>query len=116
MLGGYLDLVAAEKAPLVTHVPYRLDQLHRIEIKDILGLGWSPKRLMITGEAEDVVDAKGGGTEHIALQGNPVAVPDHHLQYRVKALQFQMDTGGQAAQPGYRGLVVGNVDGSRHDP
>jgi len=92
-------------------VPYGLYQLHGIQIKDILALGVIAELLVIPGEAENIMDIEGGSSQDIALQGNSVSIPGDHLENRLQAHQFEPNTGCQTAQTGYRGLIVGNVDG-----
>lgn len=66
---------------------------------------------MVAGQAQHIIDAEGCRAENIGLQGNPVSVPHHHLEHWFQALQLQMDTGSQTAQPGDRGLIIGEIDG-----
>ena len=78
---------------------------------DVLSRGAVAETLVIAGQAENVVDIEGSRAQDIALEGDPVPIPGHHLQHRLQPHQFQADAGGQTAQAGHGGLVVRHVDG-----
>ena len=78
---------------------------------NVLSLGAVAETLVISGQAEDVEDIEGGRAQDVALEGDPVPIPGHHLQNRLQPHQFQADAGGQTAQAGHGGLVVRHVDG-----
>ena len=73
-----------------------LYQVNEVHIIDILGRGMISKFLMVSGKAEDVVDAQGCGAENIALNSNPVPVAGYHLQSRIDTHLFEENTGGKA--------------------
>jgi hypothetical protein len=91
-------------------MPDSLNELHGVEIEDILGLGIIAETLVITGQTENIVNSKRCSPENITLQGYPVTISYHHLEHRVDPLLLQVYTGRQAAQPGNRGLIVGDID------
>ena len=67
--------------------------------------------LVVAGEAENVIDAEGGGPQDIALEGDAVPVPGHHLETRLQPHELEADAAGQATDPADRRLVVRDVDG-----
>ena len=83
-LGPHLELLPAQELALVPHQLHRLDELDGVHVEDVRRLGWSPKLLVVAGEAEDVVDAEGGRAQDIALEGDAVPVPGGHLQDRLE--------------------------------
>ena len=86
-------------------------KLGGVQVEDVGAVGVVAEVLVVAGEAEDVVDPEGGGPQDVALQGDAVAVPGHHLQDRLQAHELDADARGQAAHAAHRGLVVGDVDG-----
>jgi hypothetical protein len=85
--------------------------LHGINVKDILALGLVSEYLMISGQTEDIIDIKRRSPQDIALYGDPVSVPDNHLQNRFEPHQLEMDAGSEATEPRHGSLIVGYIDG-----
>ncbi|VBB44086.1 hypothetical protein TRIP_B330260 [uncultured Desulfatiglans sp.] len=109
--GRTLDLVAAEELAFVAHPAHGLDELHRVDVEDVLARRAVPEGLVVARQAEHIEDVEGGGPQDVALEGDPVAVPHDHLQDGLEAHELDVDAGCQAAQPRDRCLVVGDVDG-----
>ncbi len=69
--------------------------------------GWSPACTAVAGEAEDVGDTHGGGTENVALDGDAVLVAagDLHDRRIAHAGQKRADADG-----GHVAVGAGGVD------
>ena len=78
--------------------------------KDTHGLRLISETLVIPGQAEDVSDAQSRSAQDVGLKGDPVSVPHHHLQHRVKPCGLQEAARGQAGHAHDGGLVVRDID------
>ena len=87
-----------------------LKELHGIQIKDVLAFGVVAKDLMIPGKAKDVENIEGGCAEDITLKGNPVPIPSNHLEGRFDTHSLRWMEESQAAEAGYRCLVIGDTN------
>jgi hypothetical protein len=61
-----------------------MDQLHRIQVEDILRLRVVPEFLMIPREAKHIPDSMGVNTQDVALHSQTVAIPADHLKIGLK--------------------------------
>ena len=66
---------------------------------------------VVAGQAQDVVNAHGSGTQQVGLQGDTVTVAAGSLVDGVQTGVLQSDTGSQGGGTHDGGLVVGDVDG-----
>ena len=57
------------------------------------------------------MDVKRRGTQDIALNGDSISVPHHHLQDRFQPHEFEVNTGRQTGEAHHTGLVVRDIDG-----
>ena len=64
---------------------------------------------VVAGQAEDVLDPVHIGAQHIALDGQAVAVATGHLDDRLQAGILHQDAGADAAEADDTGLIVGDV-------
>jgi len=99
------------KVPFVAHRLDQMDQLHRVDVEDVLGLGIVAEFLVIAGQAEHVAHPQRRGPEQVGLQGDAVAVAHHHLQQGLDPHLLEQHAAGDRAHPHHRGLVVGDVAG-----
>jgi hypothetical protein len=109
-MGRLGEFFPAEDHPRVSHLTDKLYKLHRVYIKDALGLGLVAERLVVAAQTEDIADAQGGCAEDIGLQGDTVPVAGYHLEYGVKTTVQKQHAGGEAGETDNACLVVGNVD------
>jgi hypothetical protein len=77
---------------------------------DIGGHGMVAETGMVTGQAEHGVDPVGIGPDDVALHGQPVAVPGHHLEDRVQIHLTQGKHWRQNWTCDHGCLVVGDID------
>ena len=87
-----------------------MQQFHRLELIHRAGIGLIASPHGITGETEQIVNAKGMGPQQIRLQRQAVAIPTRQLQHRFKAPIQQQTTNRQAAHAHHRTTAVGDVD------
>ena len=102
------DLAAGEEARLVAHGAHGFEQRDGIEVEDRHGAGLVAGLHAVAGQAEDVGDAHRGGAEHVALDGDAVAVAAGDLQHRRVA-----HAGQKRADADRRHVAVGagRIDG-----
>jgi hypothetical protein len=105
-----LDPFTAYYFPLIPHIPDRLQELDGIEIKDPYSLFLVPEAVVVSGKAQNIPDPEGIGAEKVALEGNPVPVPSHHLEDRFMAESLQNSASGYRRHSDYGSLIVGNID------
>ena len=74
-----LDFLVVDELPLVPHFLDGLNELHGIQVKDIFGRRMITEFLVVAGKAEHIANPQSIGPQDIALQGNPIPIPDHHL-------------------------------------
>ena len=110
-LRGSIDVITSQEFTFVPHAPDGLDELHGINIEDVLPLRIVTKLLMISRETEYIKDIERGGSQNITLQGNSVPVPHHHLKHGFQSHQFEANAGSQTAKSGHRSLIVSDVNG-----
>ena len=67
------------------------------------------KRLMVTGEAEDILYAQGVGAKDVALDGDAISIPAGHLNHWLQSILAQNSSCGNAGKPDYGCLVVGDI-------
>ena len=96
--------------PAVAHAADRLQQRHAVEIEDGLGRRLVARLHAVAGEAQDVGHPHGGGTQHVALDGDAVAVAagDLHDHGIARAGQQAADAHARHVHVGAGG--VGGVD------
>jgi hypothetical protein len=102
--------LSAHQCFFVAHRFYHMDQLHGIQIMDVLCMDLIPEGMVIAGETDDVLDAERGRAEQVALHGDTVPVAGHHLHHR---LHSHLNDKGARSDTGHAhdgGLVVRNVD------
>ena len=95
-------------------VPQRLDHLHEmdgVDVVDAHGGGLIAHARVVARQAKDVAYAEGRRSEQVALQGQAVAVADHHLQHRLDSRLLEQNASGKARHPHHGDLVVGDVHG-----
>ena len=106
--GGFGDGAAGEERLLVAHGAERAEQRDRVEIEHRLGARLVADPDAVAGEAEDVSNPHGGRTEHVALNGDAVAVAARDLEHRAVA-----DPGEQRADTdrGHVAVGAGSIGG-----
>ena len=88
-----------------------VQQRNGVQVEDGLCAGVVTQSGVVTGQAEDVVNAKEGGAEQVGLQTHTVAVTAGQLIDGKQSGILQHLTGSQAAQTHNGGLIVCHVDG-----
>jgi hypothetical protein len=76
------QLAAREEFRVVAHDANGFEQRHAVEIEHRLGAGLVAGLHAVAGQAEHVLDAHRGGTEHVSLNGDAVLVPAGNLHDR----------------------------------
>ena len=105
------DLSAGKEARLVAHGAHGFQQRDRIEVEDRECARLVASLHAVAGQAEDVGDAHRGGAQHVALDGDAVAVAAGDLQHRriAHAGQKRADADGRHVAVGAR--RIDGVDG-----
>ena len=88
-----------------------MEQRDGVQVENGLGLGMVAQLGVVAGEAEQVLNAQGGGAQQVRLQGDAVTVAAGHLEDGGEAGVLQDLAGGHGAQTHDGGLVIGHVDG-----
>ena len=86
---GAGNLASGRKLALVAQVPRRCRQRGRVDIEHRLGVGLIAGLRIISGQAQQVVDAASRRAHEVGLQGNAVAIPAGELKDGFDALARQ---------------------------
>ena len=105
-----LDLLAALEPALVAQRPHHTEHLDGVHVKDPFGARMVAELLVITGQAEQVLQPQGRGAQDIALHPDPVPVAAGHLDNRLHPLGLDDQAGGNTGHPDNGGLTVGDID------
>ena len=105
-----LDLFTALKPFSIPHLPNHAQELDGIHIKDTLGPRMVAKFLMVPGQAEQVLQPQGRGSQQVALHTDPVPVPAGHLDDRFHSFGLGDQAGTDTGHPDNGGLAVGDID------
>ena len=86
-----------------------MQQGHGVQVENGLGTGMVAHLGVVAGQAQDVLDAQGGGAQQVGLQGQTVAVAAGGLVDGGQTGLLHQGAGGQSGGAHDAGLVVGDV-------
>ena len=104
------DALAVHQAPFVAQVLDRLHEMDRVDVVHPQRRRMVAQTLVVSRQAEHVADAQRRGAQHVALDGQSIAIAQGHLQDRLGARLFEQHAAGEAGHAYHGDLVVGDVD------
>ncbi|MCJ7660572.1 MAG: hypothetical protein MUO67_15595, partial [Anaerolineales bacterium] len=98
-----------QAAPL-HHIAHHPDQVDRIQVKYVLGVGMIPPASVVSTQAQYVTDPQRSRAQKFRLDRQPVAVAARHLRYRLDTMPHQQTADRNAGHAHAGSLVVGHID------
>ena len=94
----------------IPHITHHTDKLDGIHVKDPFCAGMVAELLVVTGQAQQILQTESTCTQDITLHADPVSVTACHLDYRFYPFGLSQESGSDARHTDHSCLAVCNVD------